>query len=94
MKLHVKYTGQLRTTVGRSEEDVELAEGSNLGALLRHIAAQLGSEAAPHLVGTNDQIPHSLLVVINERAIAGHAADSTVLHESDVVTLLPPIAGG
>jgi molybdopterin converting factor small subunit len=94
MKLRVKYTGQLRTAVGRAEDEVELVDGGTVGVLLRHVAAKLGPDAAPHLVGASGQIPQTLLVVINEAAIAGHAAECAVLQEGDVITLLPPIAGG
>jgi sulfur carrier protein ThiS len=35
-----------------------------------------------------------LLIVVNETAIPAREAATTELHANDVVTLLPPIAGG
>ena len=50
MKLRVQYTAQLRTAVGRAEEDVDLPEGSSLHALLVQLAADRGRDVAMHLV--------------------------------------------
>ena len=36
----------------------------------------------------------SLLVVVNDSAVSAREAATTMLHSDDVVTLLPPIAGG
>lgn len=94
MKLRVLYTAQMRTAAGRSEEEVELPDGSSLGALLGHLAARLGHEAAAHLVGTAGQAHGSLLIVVNDSMIASQQTSTIVLRTGDVVMLLPPIAGG
>ncbi|MCI0360121.1 MAG: MoaD/ThiS family protein [Planctomycetaceae bacterium] len=94
MKLRVQYTAQLRTAVGRTEDEVELPEGSSLAALVEHLAAQLDDAAAGHLVGPGGGIRPSLLVVVNEAAAPAHAVATTSLQDGDVVLLLPPIAGG
>lgn len=93
MKLRVQYTAQLRTATGRPEEVVELPEGSSLAALLGHLAANLDG-AASHLLSADGQAHRSLLIVVNDSAIASHHAAATLLRTGDVVTLLPPIAGG
>ena len=93
MKLRVQYTAQLRTVVGHAEEVVELPPGTRLAELLAHLAA-IHPDAGPHLVTSTGQIRPSLLVALNETAVPRHAASTILLHEGDVVTLLPPIAGG
>jgi molybdopterin synthase sulfur carrier subunit len=93
MRLSVQYTAQLRPLVGRSEEFVVLPAGSSLDALLTHLAAREPA-AAPHLLTSAGHVRPSLLVAINGCAVASHAASVTSLAEGDVVTLLPPIAGG
>ena len=93
MKLRVQYTAQLRTAVGRSEDEVDLPDGSTLAGLLDHLAQRLEGAAAS-LVAANGRPDRSLLVVHNGEAVARPEAWSTVLQSGDVVLLLPPIAGG
>jgi len=94
MKLRVQYMGQLRTAAGRSEEEIELPESTNLAALLSQLASRLGEAAAPHLVNAAGHAQGGLLIVVNGSAIAASHAATTVLCPGDIVTLLPPIAGG
>ena len=93
MKLRVQYMSQLRAAVGLAEEEVELSEGSSLAELLHHLANTHGA-ARSHFVTETGQARPSLLIVVNEAAVSARAAATTVLHSEDVVTLLPPIAGG
>ncbi len=93
MKLRVQYTAQLRTVTGRPEEVVELPEGSSVAALLKHLAAN-SDGAAAHLLSADGQTHRSLLVVVNDSAMGTRDAQNTELRCGDVVTLLPPIAGG
>ena len=94
MKLQVQYMGQLRTAAGRSEEEIELPESTSLAALLGQLASRLGAGAAPHLVTAGGHVQGGLLIVVNGSAIAAPHTASAVLQPGDVVTLLPPIAGG
>lgn len=94
MKLRVQYTAQLRTVLGCSEEELELPDGSTLATLLAHLVTHHNHVAAPHLVTAAGQTQTSLLVVVNDFAIAAHQSAAVVLRPGDVVTLLPPIAGG
>jgi molybdopterin synthase sulfur carrier subunit len=92
VKLRVRYSSQLRTAMGRDEDELELPAGSSLEMLLMALAER-NSQAAAHLVA-GGRPRASLLVVINDRAIPARQAAATVLAEGDVVDLLPPIAGG
>lgn len=93
MKLRVQYMAQLRTVIGRAEEAVELPEGARLSELLVHLAAT-HNEARSHVVTDTGHARPSLLIVVNEAAVSAREAATTILHPNDVVTLLPPIAGG
>jgi molybdopterin synthase sulfur carrier subunit len=94
MKVRVQYTAQLRTAIGRSEEEAELPDGSTLAGLLSHLAARHNHVATCHLFTPTGQKQKSLLVVVNESAVTAHQSDSIILRAGDVVALLPPIAGG
>jgi sulfur-carrier protein len=93
MKLRVQYTAQLRAAAGRAEDEIELPEGSSLAELLAHLATKLDGAAA-HLLSTDGRTHRSLLIVVNDLAVPAHAAAATSLKPGDIVTLLPPIAGG
>jgi len=94
MRLRVQYTAQLRTVVGRPEEEIELPEGSNLAELLAHIASEMCREAARYLLAPGGGLQPSLLVAVNNRAISTCEARAVSINSGDVVMLLPPIAGG
>jgi molybdopterin converting factor small subunit len=94
VRLRVQYTAQLRTVVGRAEDEIELPEGSNLAAVLVHVAQELCIEAASYLLAPNGNVQPSLLVAVNHTAVAPSEAGTRLIHEGDVVMLMPPIAGG
>ena len=93
MKVRVCYTAQLRTALGRTEEEVELPSGSSLQALLVHLAERHPAAAA-HLLAEPGRPRPSLLCAIKDAAIPIQHAAVTILNPNDIVTLLPPIAGG
>jgi MoaD family protein len=94
MRLRVQYTAQLRTVVGRTEDEVDLPEGSNLAELLLRVASEMCREAAEYLLAPGGELQPSLLVAVNGRAISTRMAGTVPINTGDVVILLPPIAGG
>ena len=94
MRLRVQYTAQLRAAAGRDEEEVDLPDGSSLGALLGHLAERLGQAAEAHGVTSSGDAHRSLLIVINDAVVAPRQTSLIVLRTGDVVTFLPPVAGG
>jgi len=94
MKLRVQYSAQLRSAVGRPDDELDLPDGSSLAVLLDHLVGKLDAGAAAHLVAPSGHIRPSLLIVVNDSAAPLHAAATTELRHGDVVLLLPPIAGG
>ncbi len=93
MKLRVQYMAQLRAVIGYGEQLVELPEASRISDLLVQLAAQHPA-ARSHLVTESNQPRPSLLIVVNDAAVSSRDAAATSLQPNDVVTLLPPIAGG
>jgi molybdopterin converting factor small subunit len=94
MKLRVQYMGPLRTAAGRSEDDFDLSEAISVPSLLGQLAERLGDSAAGHLVTSAGQAQCGLLIVVNGTAIPLPQMAAVLLNPGDVVTLLPPIAGG
>jgi molybdopterin synthase sulfur carrier subunit len=93
MKISVRYMAQLRSLLGCGEQSITLPAGSSVQGLLAHLAAEK-TEVAPHLVTPSGEMRPSLLVAINGSAVASQQAALTSLADGDIVTLLPPIAGG
>lgn len=94
MNIHVQYLAQLREAVGRSNDVLEMPEGTSLAALLVYLAGRYGSDATRHLVTPGGEPQRCLLAVINDRAISPSEAVTTKLNCGDSVILIPPIAGG
>jgi molybdopterin converting factor small subunit len=94
MKVCVEYTAQMRMIAGASREHIELPEESTLATLIGQLAARWGSEGGAHLLAQNGQPLRSLLIVVNDVVVSPAAALRTNLASGDIVTLLPPIAGG
>jgi sulfur carrier protein ThiS len=79
--------------LGHSEEDMELPEGSTLADLLRRLADRR-RDAETHLLTPEREPRPSLLIVVNDAAVSAREAATVQLNPGDIVTLLPPIAGG
>jgi molybdopterin converting factor small subunit len=94
MKVRLQYTAQLRAAVGRVEEDVEPIGDGNLGELLIRLATEWRRAAAPFVLTAAGDLQPSLLIGVNGQGVSPREARTTKLRDGDVVTLMPPIAGG
>ena len=95
MKVLVQYTAQLRAAFGTAEEEVEPgADGLSLAALIAYLALFRCPDAAPHLLDDAGDTQPSLLIAVNKKAVPAREAHNFVLQPNDVITLMPPIAGG
>lgn len=65
---------------GRSRMEMEVANGSTVGDLLRHL----------HTLDPEQRLPPAPLVAVNER----YARQDHVLRPGDEVAVIPPVAGG
>jgi molybdopterin converting factor subunit 1 len=81
MKLTVKLFAAARELAGCGEIGIELPAGATVGELRVSLVV-----AAPALAALAER---SMLAVNEEYAI-----DATLLRESDVVALIPPVSGG
>ncbi len=81
MRVKVLLFGQLKDIVGRSEESLELAPGTKVGAVMEHYSGQYLQFQG---------LAKSIACSINQE----YAPGSAVLHEGDEVALLPPVSGG
>jgi molybdopterin synthase catalytic subunit len=81
MQIHVLFFGILKDLAGRSNETLDLPEGSRLEAVLAHYVRQ-----APRL----EALLPSLAVSVNQE----YSSPDRFLRSGDEVGLLPPVSGG
>ena len=81
MPIQVLYFGVLKDVFGVERDQIELADGASVAALLLALQGRV-----PNLPA----VWRTIAVAVN-REYAGLA---TVLHEGDEVALLPPVSGG
>jgi MoaD family protein len=81
MKLHVRFYSQLRDLAGRSEFDVDLAEGTVVSDLLEQIYAK-----APALRSHDRSILVGAGVEFVDR--------NYKLRPGDEISIMPPVQGG
>jgi molybdopterin converting factor small subunit len=90
----VQYTAQLRTALQRAEEEVELTSRCSVAELLTRLASRWHAEAGRFLLTPSGGLHPSLMVVLNSQLVPAAEAHEVNVEPGDVVTLLPPIAGG
>jgi molybdopterin converting factor subunit 1 len=81
IRIRLLYFGQARDSAGRGEEEYTLPRGSSLQSLM-----DLVYEKHDRLIGMRK----TTKVALNEEI----ADAGALLHDGDVVALLPPVAGG
>ena len=81
MRVRVLFFGQLKDFVGRSSDELEIADGARLETVFAHYASQHPKLAA---------MAGSVAMARNQR----FAAPSEAVEEGDEVALMPPVSGG
>jgi molybdopterin converting factor small subunit len=94
MTVRVCYLAQVRRAAGASEDVVPWRDGLTLSALLNDLATQRGPELRRFLYRDDGTLHATLLLTINDQPVPRGTAESHALNAGDVVTLIPPVAGG
>ena len=92
MKVTVNYRGQVRQAAGVASEIVDLEAPCTMAELAARLAQRRGQPLRSFLFAEDGSLrSHILFVVANEQVLPRSAVP---LKEGDVVTILPPMAGG
>lgn len=85
----VKYKGGISKLTKLNEEWIDYEADLSLADLLLHIFKL-------HRISDTDQMidKQSVLLIVNDQFVPMFEADDMMLHDGDVVTLLPTISGG
>jgi molybdopterin converting factor small subunit len=92
MHITIEYVAQAKQAAGTGRECLELTPPQTVPDLLAHLARRHG-EALGRLLLTEDGEPQpALLLIVGDEQVPPD--DRRELQPGDVLTILPPIAGG
>jgi MoaD family protein len=89
MEIEVMIFGRLRDLAGVTKENVAVAEGAKLTALMSVLNSMHGDNFKKEVAGTR-----GLRILVNGREFELLAGMETPLKDKDSVVVLPPIEGG
>ena len=89
MQIRVQLFSHLRSAIGESTLDLELPEGATPSMIIEHLQPMLSAELENVMID-KERGGHRLIFAVNGCRRGPH----TVLHDRDVVALLPPLGGG
>ena len=92
MKVKIKYTAQLKKSLGKGEEVIEINEGISVKELLKELF-QENKEAFLNIVfNAEGDFTDSVLLILNGQQIDFEHPER--IKENDEVLIMSPIAGG
>jgi molybdopterin converting factor small subunit len=92
MKITLRYTSQLATAAGTSEEDIEVADGIGLVELLGNLSKEHGPEFSKFVVNDDGTPVATLVVAVNDTQV--DLRDDLSLEDNSEVILITPMSGG
>ena len=92
MKVTLRYTSQLAAAVGRSEESLELPDGTFLIDLLENLADAHGPEFAKFVMSAEGVPVRTLVVAVNGSQV--DLKEKIALEAGSEVILITPMSGG
>ena len=92
MKITLRYTSQLATAAGTSEEDIDVADGIGLVELLGNQSREHGPEFSKFVVNDDGNPVPTLVVAVNDTQV--DLRDDLSLEDESEVILITPMSGG
>lgn len=75
------------------KRDVVFVEGKTVGELMQHLTSQHAG-LKKHLYADNGTLRNFVNIYVNNEDVRYLRSQETVLNESDIVSIIPSIAGG
>jgi molybdopterin converting factor small subunit len=92
MRITFRYTSQLATAAGTSEEAIDIANGTVLVEMLRNLSEQHGPEFSKFVVNDDGHPVPTLVVAVNGTQV--DLRDDVSLEDESEVILITPMSGG
>jgi molybdopterin converting factor small subunit len=94
MNIKVRFEAQLRQAAGTDIVDIALDELNSIANVFSVISEQFGKDVSSRLLNQDGTPQRSLLVFVNDQPVAYDSFNVGSLCDGDVISILPPIAGG
>ena len=92
MKITIEYNGQLRHLAQKESDVIEMAEGTTIPEVITQAASAYDQAFRIILFDSQGALLPSALVLMRDEPV--NREQWPTLSDGDVLTLLPPIAGG
>ena len=92
MKITIEYNGQLRHLAQRESDVLDIAEGTSIPEAVAQAATSYDESFQVILFDSQGELLPSALVLMHDEPV--NREQWPTLTDGDVLTLLPPIAGG
>ena len=92
MQITIRCSGQLRATIGRGTQTLELRALGSVADALRAFADEIAEDARAMLLDGSGAIQRTLVVAVGSTQVLD--LDGHALADGDTVTILHPISGG
>ena len=95
MKVKVKFFAMAREIVGAAEQEIELADGSSAGDLLKLLTAKNGEKFRDFVIDTKTGNPRpNLQFLIGDQLLSNLDGLNTILPDGAIFAIIPPVGGG
>ncbi len=94
MNIKVRFEAQLRQAAGTDIADIDLEESNSISRVFSVVSEQFGKDVSSRLLDQDGNPQKSLLVFVNDQPVAYDCFTEGTLNDGDIVSILPPIAGG
>lgn len=94
MEIVVQFEAQLRHVAGVGHAAVSVPDACSVADALQAVAAQFGAALGERIITADGMVQRSVLLFVNDQAIAHGLAAGHLLKAGDVLLLYPPISGG
>ncbi len=94
MEITVHYFTVLRNVTKKRLEKIKVNDGSTLESLLTALIKKYGENFERYMSSGKREKRVQVIFLLNGQDVAQFKGLGTQLHDGDVVSLMPPIAGG
>ena len=94
MEITIQFEAQLRDVADSADTTLSVPDECSVAEALRIAAIKYGSALGQRLVTPEGTPQRSVLLFVNDQAIAHDRAETQRLKSGDTILLYPPISGG